>query len=100
MGRFFNIKYFDVTPIIKHWTNNKVGNCVNCGEFLNVDDHHTLTQSRGGESEHIVHLCRKCHAEIEYDIEKAKKKNLYKSGYNGQRITRTTAIRSRVSTTE
>jgi nitrate/TMAO reductase-like tetraheme cytochrome c subunit len=82
MGRFVNIEYVDWGKMKEHiFGSEDVGNCVNCGEFLNMDEHHTITQSRGGKDEKKVKVCRKCHQWIGEHPKEAAKKGLYISGY-------------------
>lgn len=57
--------------------------CEKCGkseEYVHLDKHHTLTQSRGGKK--TVYLCRECHNWVGNNINKAKKLGLYKEGYS------------------
>lgn len=57
--------------------------CAKCGkseEYVSLDKHHTLTQSRGGTK--TVYLCRNCHRWVGEHIEEAKKLGLYTQGYN------------------
>lgn len=56
--------------------------CEKCGkseEYVHLDKHHTLTQSRGGKK--TIHLCRECHNWVGNNIEKAKEKGWYVEGY-------------------
>ena len=56
--------------------------CEKCGkseEYVHLDKHHTLTQSRGGKK--TIYLCRECHNWVGNNIEKAKEKGWYVEGH-------------------
>lgn len=82
MGKWFNIEYFKSDSIKEHvFGKASVGNCALCGEFLGSDEHHKVTQSRGGNKEDIVRVCRKCHNWIHSHELEAAKYGLYIRNY-------------------
>ena len=82
MSRFVNIEYVDWGKMKEHlFGNENVGNCALCGEFIALDEHHKVTQSKGGTESDIVNLCRSCHDWVGNHPEEASKKGLYISEY-------------------
>ena len=80
MGKFVSFEYVDWGEMKEHlFGDANVGNCVLCGEYLSMDEHHTITQSRGGVKK--VKVCRSCHSWIGEHPQEASKKGLYLSGY-------------------
>ena len=81
-NKFIDIK-FNIKGSIKEHVFGKlnVGNCALCGEFLGLDKHHKVTQSRGGDKQDVVNVCRACHRWIGEHPAEASKYGLYKSGY-------------------
>jgi uncharacterized protein with PIN domain len=57
--------------------------CARCGkseEYVNLDKHHTITQSRGGTE--TVYLCRECHRWVGENVKEAEELGLYIKGFN------------------
>lgn len=82
MGKFVNFEYVDWGEMKRHlFGSENMGNCALCGEFIALDPHHRVTQSRGGNKTDIVYLCRDCHNWVGEHPEEARKKGLYISGY-------------------
>lgn len=58
--------------------------CAKCGkseDYVSLDRHHEITQSRGGQKEDEVYLCRECHRWVGLNIKEAEKLGLYIRGY-------------------
>jgi len=82
MSRFINIEFVDWGSMKEHLFGDKnVGNCVLCGEFLGLDLHHKVTQSKGGGKEDEVNVCRKCHNWIHNNPAEARARGLYFKEY-------------------
>ena len=82
MGKWFKTTYFKSSKIKEHvFGSLNVGNCALCGEFTSLDKHHRVTQSRGGQKEDEINVCRKCHDWIGTHPEEAMKYGLYLEGY-------------------
>ena len=79
---FIKIEYTDLGSMKEHiFGDKRVGNCALCGEFVKLDPHHKITQSRGGGEEDEIDVCRKCHNWVNnYPLE-ASKYGLYIKGY-------------------
>jgi 5-methylcytosine-specific restriction endonuclease McrA len=82
MNKFLNVKFTTKGSFKEHvFGKTNVGNCVLCGEFLAMDRHHIVTQSKGGGKEDEVNVCRKCHAWVHNHPFEASKRGLYINKY-------------------
>lgn len=58
--------------------------CARCGkseEYVYLDPHHTIKQSRGGNDNDVIWLCRRCHEWTESHVKEARKLGLDIEGY-------------------